>query len=136
MWECNGETRNEQEFLVNPSRTAMQEELGTDLRALLDDKDDLWVWRTEDSCHFEFARKHNLTARAWLYIDPRRQTVRVSTYSHGLESKEATQHIRQHSKFKFFTVLGTDGEPEKLDEVTDLDRALLANLGVEIGGEG
>lgn len=133
MWDDNND-QNEQEFLVNPSRTSMQQ-LGRELRALVDDKDDLWVWRTEDSCHFEFARKHNLQAQAWLYIDPNKALVRVSTYSHGDTAGEAARHMKQHPRMKFFTVEGAEDE-EPLDEVTDEDRNILADLGVAIGGEG
>jgi hypothetical protein len=127
MWK---NYNDEGQFLVNPSRASMQE-LGRELRALVSDKDDLWVWRAEDACHFEFARKHNLQAQAWLYIDPNKALVRVSSYSHGGDTAETAKHMRQHPKFKYFTVEGPD-EPSNLDEVTDEDRKLLHELCVKV----
>ena len=93
------------EFLVNPSRTAM-EQLGQELRAMVDSRDDLYVWRTGDSCHYEFAQQQGLEGKAWLYINPAKAEVVVSHYSHQGNVNEVAKHVRAHPKFKFFEVVG------------------------------
>lgn len=124
MWD--DDDNDEQNFLVNPSRTAMQQ-LGPELRALVDTADDVYVWRTETCTHSAFASKHNLTGKVWVYIDPAKAVVTVSSYSHCGAMDEARQYVKSHRRFKFFTV-GLD--EEKLDEVTQEDVELLQHLGV------
>lgn len=130
MWQ-DDENEEKMDYLFNPSRTAMQE-LGRELRAMVDTADDLYVWRTEAMCHFEFAKKHNLTGKTWLYIDPAKALVTVSSYSHCGRMDEARQHVKAHPRFKFFTVDGL--EEKKPDKVTDEDRALLQELFSELKG--
>lgn len=126
MWDDNEDDCNEK-FLVNPSRTAMQQ-LGSDLRALIDSADDLYVWPTGDMCHAEFAQKHYLKGKAWLYINPVSAEVRVSYFSHPGTALETARAMKGHPRMKYFKVEGAEEKVEIIEEVTDEDRALLAEL--------
>jgi hypothetical protein len=118
------------QYLVNPSRTAM-EQLGRELRAMIDLNDDVYVWRTDDCTHFTFAETHNLCGKAWLYINPASARVTVSTYSHGEGVAETRRHVKSHPKFKYFTVDGLpDEEAQPANEkLQPSDLELLKDLG-------
>ena len=100
------------EHLVNPSRTAMQQELGRECRAMIDLNDDLYVWRTEDNDHLSFAEEFGLCGKAWLYIDPARAKVVVSSYSHSADYDETRQLVKSHPRMKFYDVDDHDGDGE------------------------
>ena len=115
-------------YLFNPSRTAM-EQLGRELRGMVDLNEDVYVWRTEDCTHFTFAETHNLCGKAWLYINPAKAEVSVSTYSHGEGVDETRRHIKSHPKFKYFKVVGLPDDDEKDEKLQPSDLELLKDLG-------
>jgi hypothetical protein len=96
------------EHLVNPTRLEMEalHQLGSsDLRALVSDTDDLYVWDMDAGCHDTFANSLNLQVKAWLYINPVQQTVRVSTFSHaGDNYEEVEEGLKKLARLRSFTV--------------------------------
>jgi hypothetical protein len=101
-------------FLINPSQSVMAEfalrdsegflvSCHNELRAIITESDDLYVWHAWDGTHWEFAGINRLRAKAWLCIDTRRNRVRLSGFSHGGENlHDRAQSLKEHHRLRFF----------------------------------
>jgi hypothetical protein len=102
-----------QDFLINPSQSAMAEYALRDsagflmsypeeLRAIITESDDLYVWHAWDGTHWEFAGINHLQAKASLCINIRHNRVRLSGFSHvGENVHDMAQSLKEHCRLRF-----------------------------------